>query len=157
MVIRSVLLDRGMGGLGVQHVGLRDRLRARFRAGTLDRQLADGALPEASVALALHAARVYGPSQRRLLADSLTRISNVPNSTSARLRVPVDREAVRRASSELHAVADRLGGDGPVNVGGVARVRLLIADGTGPLYRAAKPEQLRRELRSALSALDPAS
>jgi hypothetical protein len=157
MVIRNVLLDRGVDGLGVQHVNLRDRLRARFRAGSLDRQLAEGALPEASVALALHAARVYGRSQRRLLADSLTRLSNVSGSAPARLRVPVDQEAVRRASRELHAVADRLSGDSPVNVCGVARVRVLIADGTGPLYRAARPEQLRRELRSALSALDVAS
>jgi hypothetical protein len=157
MVIRNVLLDRGRAGLAVQRVRLRDRLRARLQAGSLDRRLAEGAAPEASVALALHAARVYGPSQRQLLADSLTRLSNVSDSTSARLRVPVDREAVRRARNELHAVADRLIADAPVSVRGVARVRLLIADGTGPLYRGARPELLRRELRSTLAALDVAS
>jgi hypothetical protein len=157
MAIRTVLLDRGNQGLGMQPVRLRDRLRARLRAVALDRELADGAAPEASVALALHAARVYGPSQRQLLADSLTRLSNVSDSTSARLRVPVDREAVRRARMELEAVADRLTADAPVSVRGVARVRLLIADGTGPLYRGARPEQLRRELRSTLAALDIAS
>jgi hypothetical protein len=156
MVIRNVLLDRGTEGLGVQPVRLRDRVRARLQAVALDRQLAEGATPEASVALALHAARVYGPCQRRLLADSLTRLSGVSD-MPVRLRVPVDREAIRRARRELDAVADRLSGDAPVSVRGVARVRLLIADGTGPLYRAARPEQLRRELQSALAALDIAS
>lgn len=156
MVMREVLLEQECG-LSVRHVRVRDRLKARVRTGALDRQLAQGAAPETSVALALHASRVYESSQRRVLARSLTRMAGSPDSHSARLRVPVDREAVRRAHGELEAVADRLNGDGPVSVQGVARVRLLLADGTGPFYRAARPEQLRRELQSALAALDLAS
>jgi hypothetical protein len=155
MVIRDVLLERGAAGLAVQRVRLRDRVRSRVLATALDRQLAAGATPEASVALALHAARVYGPTQRRLLARSLTRIASEP--ASARVGVPVDRVAVERARDELEAVADRLSADGPVSVRGVARIRLLLADGSGPLYRAARPEQLRRELCSTLAALDLAS
>ena len=37
---------------------------------------------------------------------------------------------------------------------GVARIRTLLADGTGPLYRSAAPEQLRNELTAVLAALD---
>jgi hypothetical protein len=156
MVMREVLLEQECG-LSVRRVRVRDRLKARVRAGALDRQLVEGAGPDTSVALALHAARVYGPSQRRILARSLSRLAGSPDSHSARLHVPVDHEAVRRAYGELEAVADRLDGEGPVSVQGVARIRLLLADGTGPLYRAARPEQLRRELQSALRALDLAS
>jgi hypothetical protein len=157
MVIREVLLERGAAGLAVQPVRLRDRVRARVRATALDRQLAAGATPEASVALALHAARVYGQTQRRLLARSLTRIAEASEPASARVGVPVDRVAVERARDELEAVADRLNADGPVSVRGVALIRLLLADGSGPLYRTAPPELLRRELCSTLEALDLAS
>jgi hypothetical protein len=157
MVIREVLLERRAGGLGVEPVHFRDRVRARVRAVALDRQLAAGTMPEANVALALHAARVYGPSQRRLLARTLTRIAESPEPASACRRVPLDRAAVERARGELEAVADLLSAEGPVSVQGVARIRLLLADGAGPLYRAARPEQLRRELRAALAALELAS
>ena len=154
--MREVLLEQE-SGLSVRHVRVRDRLTARLRAGTLDRQLAEGAAPETSVALSLHASRVYEPSQRHFLARSLIRLADSSDAPSARFRVPVDHEALRRAYHELEAIADRLNRDGPVSVQGVARIRLLLADGTGPLFRAARPEQLRRELQSALAALDLAS
>jgi hypothetical protein len=157
MVIRNVLLERGTTGFGVYHVRVRDRLRARVRAVALDRQLAGGVTPEANAPLALHAARVYGPSQRRLLARSLTRIAAASEPASTRVGVPVDAPTIRRARGEIEAVADRLGAGGPVSVRGVAQIRLLLADGTGPLYRADRPDQLRRELQSALAALDSAS
>jgi hypothetical protein len=157
MVIRNVLLEREADGLSMQAVRLRDRLCARVRAPALDRQLADGAMPETSVALALHAARVYEPTQRRLLAHSLTRIAHASEAPPRRTGVQLSRAAVVRARAELEAVADRLRTDAPVSVRGVARIRLLLADGTGPLYGGSPPEQLRRELRSALVALDLAS
>jgi hypothetical protein len=156
MVMHEVLLLQE-SLLKVRHVRLRDRFKARVRTAALDRQLAEGAAPESSVALALHASRVYEPSQRRFLARSLTRLAGSSDSPSTRLRVPVDQEAVRRAHDELEAVADRLNGDGPVSVQGVARIRLLLSDGTGPLYRSARPGQLRGELQSTLAALNLAS
>ena len=64
------------------------------------------------------------------------------------------RPAVHQARAELAAVAGRLDATGPVDVHGVARVRTLLADGTGPLYRSARPEQLRNELTAVLDALD---
>jgi len=157
MVIREVLLQQGVTGLTVQRVTLRDRVRVRLRAVTLDRLLADGAPPEASAALALHATRVYKPAQRRLLARSLSRIACSSDSQPGRLGAPLCREAIVRARPEIEAVAERLRTDGPVSVRGVAHIRLLLADGSGPLYGVSRPEQLRRELRSALVALDLAS
>ncbi len=143
-------------GLGLRRVRMRDRLVARVRASALDRELTAGASPESSVVLALHATHLCGSSQRRLLADSLTRIaaaSEVP--ARSRVKAPVCRPAVRRACAELQAVVDHLVAPGPVDVRGVARIRSLLADGTGPLYRASPTDHLRTELRAALAEMQP--
>jgi hypothetical protein len=90
-----------------------------------------------------------------VLARSLTRIVEAADAPMARrLAAPVHRPAVQRARGELAAVAGRLVASGPVDVQGVARVRALVADGSGPLYRSAPPERLRRELTEVLAALD---
>jgi hypothetical protein len=142
-------------GLGLRRVRWRDRLVARVRASALDHELAAGASPESTVPLAVHAGRLCEPAQRLLLARSLTRIvaaSDAP--VRSRLKAPVCRRAVQQARPELAALAGRLGASGPVDVHGVARVRTLLADGTGPLYQPAPPEYLRRELAEVMDALD---
>jgi hypothetical protein len=142
-------------GLGLRRVRWWDRLVARIRASALDHELAAGASPESTVPLAVHAGRLCKPAQRLLLARSLTRIvaaSDAP--MRSRLKAPVCRRAVQLARPELAALAGRLGASGPVDVHGVARVRTLLADGTGPLYQPAPPERLRRELAEVLDALD---
>ena len=142
-------------GLGLRRVRLRDRLLARIRAGALDSELAAGASPESSVALALHAVHLNGPSQRRLLAGSLRRVAaSAQAPTRSRLKAPVCGLAVRQAFPELQAVIDRLVAAEPVSVRGVARVRCLLADGTGPIYRKSAPDRLRNELRAALAVMD---
>jgi hypothetical protein len=149
-----VLLEQG-AGLGLRRVRWRDRLVVRARASALDQELAAGASPESSLALAVHAGRLCEPAQRWLLARSLTRIvafSDAP--AGRRLKAPICRPAVQRARDELSAVVGRLSATGPVGVQGVARIRELLADGTGPLYQPAQPEQLRHELVTALDALD---
>ncbi len=150
-----MVLEQGEG-LGLRRVRLWDRVRARLRTSALDQQLAAGASPESSVALALHAGHLCRPQQRRLLARSLTEIAVVCEAPARRrLKAPVCRHAVTRARAELAAVVDRLAAAGPVDVRGVARIRNLLADGTGPLYRESRPGHLRDELRAALQAMDP--
>jgi len=150
-----VVLDEG-SGLGLRQVRWRDRLVEHARSSALDRELAAGASPESNVPLAVHAERLCRPAQRRQLACSLMRIAAAAEEGSSGrcLRAPVAGPAVRRARAELAAVAGRLGATGPVDVRGVARLRALLADGTGPLYRSAPPEQLRHELAAVLDALD---
>ncbi len=141
--------------LRLRRVRLRDRVAARLRVSVLDRQLAEGLAPESSVALAIHAGHLCGPAQRRLLACSLRRVGASPSAAEAqRRRTPVSRTAVAGACRELAAVVDRLAA-GPVDVRGVARIRNLLADGAGPLYRESPPGRLRDELRAALAALEP--
>jgi len=48
----------------------------------------------------------------------------------------------------------RLSAAAPVDVCGVARIRNLLTDGTGPLYREVAPGGLNRELLAALRAMD---
>ncbi len=55
---------------------------------------------------------------------------------------------------ELEAVATRLDTGEPIDVSGIARVRMLLADGASPLYRRSQVGLLQRELVSALVALD---
>ncbi len=150
-----VVLEQG-AGLGLRRVRLRDRVRARLRTAALDEQLATGASPESSVALALHAGQLCRPQQRRVLARSLIEIARSCDAPAPRrLKAPVCRHGVTRARPELAAVVERLAAAGPVDVRGVARIRNLLADGTGPLYHEARPGHLRDELRAALRAMDP--
>jgi hypothetical protein len=150
-----VLLEQ-RDGLRVRRVHLWERLEARLRSATLDRELAEGASPDSSVALAVHAEHLHANGQRSLLARSLRRVSAAPDTAAARrLRAPLDREAVRRARAELEALAGRLASSEPLDVRGVARVRTLLSDGTGPLYQETDPARLRRELAATLASMDP--
>jgi hypothetical protein len=151
-----VLLEQG-GGLRVRRVRAWDRLKAQLRAAALDRALAAGASPESSVALAVHAQHLHTGAQRSLLARSLRRVGVSSDAPSAQHpHAPFDRDAVRRARGQLEALAARLASPEPLDVQGVARVRTLLADGTGPLYRGHEPGRLRRELDATLASLDPA-
>lgn len=141
-----VILEQG-AGLAVRRVGWFERLWSRMRASRLDRELAHGASPEGSVALALRARALAQPSEGARLADALERIVAAADSASpARLRVPVNRQAVRAAGSELRATVDRLR-SGPVDVQTIATIRNLVAEGDSPLYRLDTTGDLRAELR----------
>jgi len=142
------------GDLTLRRVGWRDRLTARLRAGALDAALMAGMSPESSVPLALHAERLSAPAQRRLLARSLRRIVAASEAPAVgRRSVPLNRVGVQRARNELESLADRLTSGGPVAVRGVARLRALLSDGTGPLYRPVEAGRLDRELGAVRSAI----
>jgi hypothetical protein len=150
-----IVLVQRKAQLGLARVRLHDRVVARLRAGSLDRALAAGASPESSVPLALHAGQLCGQGERRSLARSLTRIAELARSPgSPRAQVPVSSPAVRRCERELRVLVERLSAPGPVGVRGVARLKRLVTDGTGPLYRPSPPGRLSHELLSALDALD---
>ena len=124
-------------GLGLRRVRWRDRVVVRVRTSALDRRLAAGASPESSVPLALHAARLCEPTERQVLARSLTRIVAAADAPMVRrLAAPVHRPAVRRCPApswrRLPVASSRRGLS---TCEGVARIRTLLADGTGPLYR----------------------
>jgi len=150
-----VVLEQG-AGLGLRRVRVRDRLGARIRRSALDLELAFGASPESSVALAVHARYLCRPEQRRVLGRTLAGIARAAETPAARRsKAPLSLHAISLARAELEAVVGRLVAPGPVDVRGVARIRNLLADGTGPLYRESGPGHLRDELVAALRAMDP--
>ncbi|HWD54780.1 MAG TPA: hypothetical protein VG346_06640 [Acidimicrobiales bacterium] len=150
-----VLLEQD-GDLALRHAGWRERLVVRLRAGALDAALAAGASPESDVALALHAEHLCAPSQRRLLSRSLRHVVARAEAPAGRLRpVPLNRAAVRRVRAQLESLADRLASDDPVDVRGIARLRALLSDGTGPLYQPREGGHLELEVAALRSALAP--
>ena len=69
-------------------------------------------------------------------------------------KMPVRLPAVRRSAAELEDLARRLVAPRPAAVRGIAQVRLLLTDGTGPLYSSRTGEDLAAAVRRARAALE---
>ena len=128
-----------------------------WRAARLDRQLAAGASPRASAVLALRAQRITGRRSRIRLADGLARAirdaqGKTPGFSAA---VRPHRREVLAARTVLATLDRRLRAPEPVTARGVALLRALLTDGTGPLYRPGEPGALGSQLRAAAAALEP--
>jgi hypothetical protein len=70
------------------------------------------------------------------------------------------RERVLAAEADLRLLASRLHCARPLTVHGIAKVRVLLADGSGPLYHRGSAENLGTAIRKATAALgrrDPGS
>jgi hypothetical protein len=131
------------------------RVRERLFAGRLDQELAAGADPGASPALRLHSERLCNPRQREDLAkrlrEAVTSAFEGPRPLSA--AVPVRAHAVREASDEVEDLACQLTAPWQVDARGVALTRLLLTDGSGPLYNPAEEHRLLATVREAHRAL----
>jgi hypothetical protein len=125
------------------------------RGPALDRRLADGAAPESSRNLAIRADVLIRPEQRAVLAHDLDQIAVTVRRSPSKAQVRLCRHRIREAGAELSALSRRLSAPGPVSVRGVAMTRLLLRDGTGPLFQPGSRVDLRLLLRTTLAALDP--
>ena len=150
--MRAIALTRGGDPAGYGRI--QDRLRARFCGLALDRALAAGVPPDASAALALRARALTQTSAREELADQLRRIvRNACEPSVPGTRVRARREHVLAAEHAMQRLASRLQSPLPVEARGIARVRVLLSDGGGPLYYRASAQDLGTEIRQAISAL----
>jgi len=127
----------------------RDRLMARLRSTRLDDQLARGVAPTASAPLALRAEALGRSRFRTMLGERIRHVR------SPRARVPLHRNAVLAAAQELDELARQLLSPGPLAARGVARVRLLLVDGSSPLYFSRAEVDLRAAVAEALEDLNP--
>jgi hypothetical protein len=111
-------------------------LNERWRTTEFDRALAAGVNPLATPAIAARAEALRSRREREALASAIYLVlKDAGRSTSPlSVRVPVARDAVRRSRPELLALAAELRQAADVSVRGVAAARLLVSDGTGPLY-----------------------
>lgn len=151
----AVLTEKSAAGLlVVRRVRLRDRLCARLCSWRLDTALARGTSPDAAPALSLRAARLIGPRMRRALAAellSVTRSLDVVHHPFDQRTRPCGSEILRH-KVRLYELTDRLLRAGPIDCCEVARVRLLLRDGNGPLYNEAASETLDDVLGAMLRA-----
>ena len=123
----------------------------------LDQALARGVCPDVSAALSLRAHRLIGFEARRELSrelrDAVGRARRPSHPLDNGTRICATE--VLSARRSIEALANRLDGWEPVEPAGVARVRLLLRDGVGPLYNEAYPGGLERAVRAATDALEP--
>jgi hypothetical protein len=163
-----VLLDDDRGQLALKRLWPWHQILARSQAARLDRELAEGASPEASASLAARAVQLTSTEFRHDLAASLRRIlaaagesprpaaastSHLSLGASRSPRVPLGTTRISQSASLLAEMASRLVEPGPVPVRGVAMVTELLADGTGPLYRQAADGDLGVMVARASAAL----
>jgi hypothetical protein len=130
------------------------RLTARFRAGRIDRLIAVGVPARAGSAQAAHEARLTSRAEREAIARSLrTTVADARSRGILRSsRVPLHVPNIAAAADVLGAVMLRLDSPLPVRARGMARLRLILSDGTGPMYRYGRGD-LRGRLGAALAAL----
>ena len=153
-----VVLQVDCRGVYVEPVTLRRRVRCSLLADRLDRWLADGIEPETDVLLALRAQQLACPATRTDLARTvgrLLRAADEPEHAFTRAPSIAVLERVRVAAPELRSLVDHLLAPVPVSARGVALVRLLLRDGSGPLFRYESREDLRLQVRRATDALEP--
>ena len=150
---RTVLVVGDGGELELVEVGAADRALAHVFARELDRQLAAGRPVSRHRLRAVRAGMLVAPPERRWLAACWTDLLVDP----ARPHAPVRWTEVAAARRDIVDLADALRAAQPVSARGVAIARLLLTDGTGPLYNARHPDDVGAVVRDALVYLDPLS
>jgi hypothetical protein len=128
------------------------RLLARLCAARYDRQIEDGVSPAPGSALAAHAARLVSAREREDLTHALRLVTYDADGGHFTVRAPVQADAVHRGEGVIDAVCERLADPFPVRARGMARLRILLSDGRGPLYRSGKGT-LTAAMRGVLAAL----
>lgn len=151
-----ILVHDAAHGLIARLATPRERLGARLRAGSLDRRLAAGAAAESSPLLAVRALMLVRPSMRESLARSLQQIMTKaaqPDGRRSAALPPLPRAQILNSVDVLTTLIERLNGSAPVAACGVAKVKLLLTDGAGPLYYPSCASDLRAGVQDAINAL----
>lgn len=120
-------------------------MRVQLHKARLDQQLAEGFGPDPIEDRALRARQLAGLRARRRLASSLrARVKDAERPAAPRMTaaVPLSRRAVVSWRESLLGLAERLERPDPVNPCGVARVLVLLTDGTGPLYNPGAADRM---------------
>jgi hypothetical protein len=138
--------------------GLLTSITAWLCGARLDRDLAAGVASWRSPLHAARALQITRRRERRRLARSLAILvahAQLPHARFLRSGVVEPcRTQVREALPSISAIGQRLRGAGPLHATGVARLRILLSDGSGPCYRASHPAALRDALDVVFGWLD---
>jgi hypothetical protein len=133
------------------------RARVWFKNVELDAALAVGDDPTRTPELALRAEQLADPNRRAKLATAIEHLVAITDQNRAAIATPLAPFRpwqVKANRSLLLDLAERLRGQGPHPLQGVAMTSLLLEDGTGPLSFDDRSVTLERAVRACLSALD---
>jgi anti-sigma factor RsiW len=130
------------------------RLTARLKAHQFDRQLAVGVPAPAGGALAVHQARLTSDAEREAVARTLRQALHDAHAGGAPLssRIPVHTTNIVTAEDLIDAITLRLHSPRPVSARGMARLRVVLSDGCGPMYEFGRGD-LSGRLGAALAEL----
>ncbi len=134
---------------------IRWALVARWHAETLDRALAAGAGPYAGALIGVRAQQLTTARSRRQLAGGLARVRRdaAHGRSGWTAVVAPDGHEVAAAAQEITAVERRLRDGARMDAAGAAMLRLLLTDGSSPLYDPVGAGSLARHLRAVAGAL----
>lgn len=152
-----VLADkRNPGCVVVERSRAATRVRARVQAHSLDRALAAGVPPDSSAGLSVRAHDLIGSRSRHELAVAIRRLIDQAGHPlrPMSVTVPICRRKVYRSRATLDRLAERLVGDEPLDARGLAQIRLLLGDGSGPIYLRPAANDLEPALERAMTALE---
>ena len=135
---------------------LHTRLWAHLRACHLDQALASGVSPDSSAAISLRAQVLIRAAVRAGLAHSIRGLLQSAQRPSHPLNhsIPICRRKILASEASLEELAERLLARDPVDARGIAYIRLLLTDGSGPLYERPAADDLEAALHEAIEALD---
>jgi hypothetical protein len=128
-------------------------IAARVRGFALDRALAAGADPASSRVLAVRAEQICSIDRRRQIASRLLEVARQVSGHGWGIALAPSRRAVATAWADLETLAAELSRPGPADPEGVARARLLLTDGTSPLYPPGRGQMLAVRARRACDRL----
>ena len=130
------------------------RILAWLRSRHYDRQLSLGVTVHAGTPLAIHAERLTSIREREGLARAFRRCIRDAHSDSPFRsgRIEVNASNIVAAEDIIDSITLRLHSPRPVTARGIARLRLLLADGASPLYRYGRGD-LEERLMAAFAAL----
>jgi hypothetical protein len=129
-------------------------LKARLLADRYDRQVDAEVLPLPGSALAAHIQRLASRAEAADLARTLRMVQHDAREPywPMTARIPVQRREVFANEDLIEEIVARLTSGRPLGLRGIARLRMLVADGTGPLYLPTEGS-LRAALRGVLATL----
>jgi hypothetical protein len=133
------------------------RIWTRALRHKLDRELATGADPNANDLTRERSRQLLTEENRRSLAARLRALMEDADSEPRLFssRVPIARQAIRDSRWDLEEVIERLTTPTYLCPQGIARLSLLLEEGTSPLFGpATPPRQLRWSLLSAAEGMD---
>jgi hypothetical protein len=128
-------------------------LLARLDGFELDHELAHGDDPHSGPLLAARAEQICRYEERKRFARRLDEVARGELRYGIGTSMRPSRGAVRVARSDLLALAEELMRPGPANPQGVAQARLLITDGSSPLYPPGRYRMLTVSVRRARERL----